>query len=111
MFTPVPNLLAYAPHGNLQIERPDRLSAAGFVWDRANEDWTAYYAELRNQQPQHGERRRYIEPDTLAGWASEQRRRRLEPYQCDLLDAIGFPWDTTAFKMGAGLQYSATSFH
>jgi hypothetical protein len=87
----------YRKRGILSQERISRLDAIGFIWEPFGAAWNEMYAEAVDFKKVHGHLNAPYKRK-LWGWLIHQREKRkrsaLSQERINLLDAIGFCWDT-----------------
>ena len=106
----VRNQRVFKASDRLPAERIARLEEIGFAWDgdeyRSAEwdaEWEAMFTTLAQWQEQHGNFRvTESQQPQLSRWAETQRHmRRAGTLRADRearLDALGFPWDMSAYR-------------
>ncbi len=85
----------------LSNERIDRLNSIGFIWNADDLKWAEGYERLVKYTEEHSNTRVHLHYKTtdnypLGNWVSNQRNRKnkLPKERIDLLNSIGFIWDT-----------------
>ncbi len=87
-------------HERLPLDRMERLTAIGFVWEAKEAAWDEDYANLKQYRARFGHCHispKWSEDPRLKRWVKKQRTLRqkeeLEKEKIARLDAIGFVWD------------------